>query len=276
MWEWLYEWAPFGWRVQFSPLACVIIVICTAILVVGVQESAWVNLVMTVFNLILILFVILYGATFIHPWNWSPFMPYGFSGVFHGAAVVFFSYVGFDAVTTLAGEVQNTKRDLPIGIVGTLTIVTGLYCAVSLVITGMIPYNSIDPDAGLSNVCFFSSFSPFSLFSAFSFLLSPSCLFFFFFFFLPSFPLYPFSSPFLFLELNVAFPSLSFPSLFFPFLFIREHLYYPSILYWIPSSPSPFSSPLPLYSISPFPSLLLFLVYLVLFLVLKEEIKYKY
>lgn len=151
MWDWLYEWAPFGWRVQFSPLSCVIIIICTAILVVGVQESAWVNLIMTVFNLILILFVILYGATFIHPWNWSPFMPYGFAGVFHGAAVVFFSYVGFDAVTTLAGEVQNTKRDLPIGIVGTLTIVTGLYCAVSLVITGMLPYNSIDPNAGLSN-----------------------------------------------------------------------------------------------------------------------------
>ena len=154
MWTWLYAWAPFGWDVQFSPLSCVIIVICTFVLIVGVQESAWVNLVMTIFNIFLITFIILFGAFFIDFSNWSPFLPYGVSGVFQGAAVVFFSYVGFDAVTTLAGEVENTKRDLPIGIVGTLTFVTMLYCAVSLVITGMLPYNQINVNAGLSDVCY--------------------------------------------------------------------------------------------------------------------------
>merc|ERR1712000_145011 len=106
---------------------------------------------MTIFNVVLITFIIIYGAFFIKFENWSPFLPYGVAGVFQGAAVVFFSYVGFDAVTTLAGEVENTKRDFPIGIVGTLSFVTMLYVAVSLVITGMLPYYKIDVDAGLSN-----------------------------------------------------------------------------------------------------------------------------
>lgn len=154
MWKWLYAWGPFGWDVEFSPLSCVIIILCTLILIVGVQESAWVNLFMTIFNVVLITFIIIYGAFFIKFENWSPFLPYGVAGVFQGAAVVFFSYVGFDAVTTLAGEVENTKRDLPIGIVGTLSFVTMLYVAVSLVITGMLPYYKIDVDAGLSNVSF--------------------------------------------------------------------------------------------------------------------------
>lgn len=108
-------------------------------MIVGVSESAWVNLIMTIFNIILIFFIIIYGAFFIDVSNWTPFLPYGYSGVFNGAAVVFFSYVGFDSVTTLAGEVANTKRDLPVGIVGTLGMVTLLYCLVSLVITGMLP-----------------------------------------------------------------------------------------------------------------------------------------
>ena len=151
MWPWLYNWAPFGWDVSFSPLSLVIIAACTLVLLIGVQESASINLFMTGFNLILICFVILYGAFFINSENWSPFLPYGVTGVINGAAIVFFSYVGFDAVTTLAGEVENTKRDLPIGIVGTLAIVTFLYCAVSLVITGMVPYNQINVNAGLSD-----------------------------------------------------------------------------------------------------------------------------
>jgi len=132
-------------------LSCVIIFICSVIMIVGVSESAWVNLIMTIFNLILIIFIIVYGAFYIDTANWTPFLPYGYSGVFNGAAVVFFSYVGFDSVTTLAGEVANTKRDLPIGIVGTLGMVTLLYCLVSLVITGMLPYYKIDVNAGLSD-----------------------------------------------------------------------------------------------------------------------------
>lgn len=149
MWLALNQWNPFG-ETAFSPLSCVIIVLCTMILIVGVQESAWVNMIMTVFNVILILFIIIVGAIYVDFDNWVPFAPYGVEGVFKGAAVVFFSYVGFDAVTTLAGEVENTKRDLPLGIVGTLSFVTLLYVAVSLVITGMLPYYQIDPDAGLS------------------------------------------------------------------------------------------------------------------------------
>ena len=152
MWDWLYNWIPFESFPNFvlSPLSMVVIIICTCVLIVGVQESAWINLGMTVFNIILILFIIIYGSFFVNVANWDPFFPFGVEGVFRGAGIVFFSFVGFDAVTTLAGEVSNPKRDLPVGIVGTLTFVTLLYCAVSMVLTGMVPYEDISTDAGLS------------------------------------------------------------------------------------------------------------------------------
>jgi APA family basic amino acid/polyamine antiporter len=106
------------------------------------KESARFNLAMTFVNLIIIFFVIIYGGTFVKPEHWTPFLPYGMNGAWAGVGTVFFSYIGFDSVSTLAGEVRRPDRDLPIGIVGTLLIVSTLYVGVSLVITGLY-YNAL-------------------------------------------------------------------------------------------------------------------------------------
>jgi len=105
---------------------------------------------MTFINLIIIMFVIIYGGTYVKPSNWSPFLPYGMNGAWAGVGTVFFSYIGFDSVSTLAGEVRRPDRDLPIGIVGTLLIVSALYVGVSLVITGMVFYTDLNANAPLS------------------------------------------------------------------------------------------------------------------------------
>lgn len=98
----------------------------------GVKESATFNKIVTVFNITAILFIIVTGAFYVDRTNYKEFFPYGFNGVFKGAAKVFFAYIGFDAVSTLAGEVKKPKRDLPLGIVGTLLIATTLYCGVAI------------------------------------------------------------------------------------------------------------------------------------------------
>ena len=101
------------------------------LLVVGVRESARFNAVMVTVKLAAVLFFIVVGASYVKPANWSPFMPYGFPGVMTGAAVVFFAYIGFDAVSTTAEEAKNPKRDLPIGIIASLIICTLLYLIVA-------------------------------------------------------------------------------------------------------------------------------------------------
>ena len=121
-------------------LPAAIIVLCiTALLVVGVRESARFNAVMVAIKLAAVLFFIAAGATFVKPENWSPFMPYGFSGVMAAAAVVFFAYIGFDAVSTTAEEAKNPQRDLPIGIISSLVICTVLYLVVAAVLSGIVP-----------------------------------------------------------------------------------------------------------------------------------------
>jgi APA family basic amino acid/polyamine antiporter len=131
-------------------LAVIIILACTIILLFGVKDSATFNLVITILNVITILFIIVLGAFYVDTSNWDPFLPFGMSGAFAGAGTVFFSYIGFDSVSSLAGEVKNPARDLPIGIVGTLLIATCLYVGVSLVITGMVKYSQIDHGAPLA------------------------------------------------------------------------------------------------------------------------------
>jgi APA family basic amino acid/polyamine antiporter len=142
---WLYEYdLPWEWSkglFSLSPLSVLIIFLCTLLLVFGVKESATFNKIVTVFNITAILFIIVTGAFYVDRTNYKEFFPYGFNGVFKGAAKVFFAYIGFDAVSTLAGEVKKPKRDLPLGIVGTLLIATTLYCGVAIVITGMVPYS---------------------------------------------------------------------------------------------------------------------------------------
>jgi APA family basic amino acid/polyamine antiporter len=120
------------------PAVFVVLVIMT-LLVVGVRESARFNAVMVAVKGAAVLFFILVGAAWVEPQNWTPFMPYGTSGVMAAAAVVFFAYIGFDAVSTTAEEARNPRRDLPIGIIGSLVICTILYLAVAAVLSGIVP-----------------------------------------------------------------------------------------------------------------------------------------
>jgi basic amino acid/polyamine antiporter, APA family len=119
--------------------AILIVLGIMVLLVIGVRESARFNAAMVAVKLAAVLFFLAVGVAYVKPENWSPFMPYGFSGVMTGAAVVFFAYIGFDAVSTTAEEAKNPSRDLPIGIIMSLVVCTVLYLAVAGVLSGIIP-----------------------------------------------------------------------------------------------------------------------------------------
>ena len=127
----------------FNLPAAIIVLIITTILVIGIRESSRFNNVMVVIKLAVILFFILFGALFLRPENWSPFMPFGLTGVMTGAAMVFFAYIGFDAISTTAEEAKNPQRDLPIGIIASLATCTLLYIAVAIVLTGIVPVETV-------------------------------------------------------------------------------------------------------------------------------------
>ncbi len=131
--------------------AIIIVLLISALLVIGVRESARFNAVMVAVKLAAILFFIVVGAGYVKPANWSPFMPYGFPGVSLAAAVVFFAYIGFDAVSTTAEEAKNPSRDLPIGIIASLIICTLLYLLVAGILTGIIPVVDFKNDAQFLN-----------------------------------------------------------------------------------------------------------------------------
>jgi APA family basic amino acid/polyamine antiporter len=131
--------------------AMIIVLVITALLVVGVRESARFNAAMVAVKLAAILFFIVVGAGYVEPQNWQPFMPYGVQGIAAAAAVVFFAYIGFDAVSTTAEEAKNPQRDLPIGIIASLVICTVLYLAVAAVLTGIIPVVQYKADAQFLN-----------------------------------------------------------------------------------------------------------------------------
>lgn len=117
-----------------------IIALITSLLIFGVKESARVNNVIVTIKISVIFLFLYLGFSHINAVNWHPFMPYGWQGIFTGAAIVFFAYIGFDAVSTAAEEVRNPQKDLPIGIIGSLSISTLLYIAVSVVLTGIVSY----------------------------------------------------------------------------------------------------------------------------------------
>ena len=131
--------------------AVIIVLIISALLVIGVRESARFNAAMVAVKMAAILFFIVVGVGYVDPGNWSPFTPYGWPGVTAAAAVVFFAYIGFDAVSTTAEEAKNPKRDLPIGIIASLIICTILYLAVAGVLTGIIPVVQYKSDAQFLN-----------------------------------------------------------------------------------------------------------------------------
>jgi basic amino acid/polyamine antiporter, APA family len=121
------------------------------LLIVGIRESARFNAAMVTIKIVAVLFFLVAGIWYVEPANWTPFMPYAWSGVMTGAAVVFFAYIGFDAVSTTAEEAKNPSRDLPIGIIASLIICTLLYVAVAAVLTGIVPVVDFRQDAQFLN-----------------------------------------------------------------------------------------------------------------------------
>lgn len=131
--------------------AILIVLLITVVLTKGIKESArWASIMVSI-NLLIIVAFILVGIFYIKPQNWVPFAPNGLEGVFMGAFLIFFAYIGFDAISTTAEETKNPQRDLPIGIIGTLIICTILYVIVALVLTGMMPYSQIDFQAPIAH-----------------------------------------------------------------------------------------------------------------------------
>ena len=162
-------------------MAILLVLVLGGLMTFGIKESLRVNLVLVAVKLFIVLFVIIAGLMFVNPANWSPFVPsaepveaatgltqpllqflsgieptaFGIGGIFAGAALVFFAYIGFDVVATTAEETKNPQRDMPIGIIASLVICTILYCAVAFVVTGMVPYQDLDPNAALANAFVF-------------------------------------------------------------------------------------------------------------------------
>jgi basic amino acid/polyamine antiporter, APA family len=145
----LLENAPhlFGKPIVFNLLAFGIVMLITVVLVWGIKESAGFNAGMVMIKILVLLFFIGAAFYFVSPAtmekNWHPFQPNGWGGTLAGAAVVFFAYIGFDAVSTVAEETKNPARDLPIGIIASLVICTIFYVLVAAVFTGMIPYGEL-------------------------------------------------------------------------------------------------------------------------------------
>ena len=168
---------------SFDLPALLLVVVLTTLVAIGIKESMRVNLVLVAVKLFVVLFVIVAGIGFINTANYTPFIPpaepasavggsiwtaplvqtifgmapsaFGVGGILAGAALVFFAYIGFDVVATTAEETKRPQRDLPIGIIATLIICTVLYCAVALVVTGMVSYKDLDPAAALANAFVF-------------------------------------------------------------------------------------------------------------------------
>jgi len=130
----------FGVPIVFNILAVLIVAIITIVLIWGIKESARFNAVMVGIKILVLTFFIIVGFTYVQPANWKPFSPNGFAGISAGAAIVFFAYIGFDAVSTVAEETKNPRRNLPIGIIASLIVCTIFYAVVACVFTGLISY----------------------------------------------------------------------------------------------------------------------------------------
>jgi len=127
--------------IVFNLPAIMIVALLTVLLVWGVKESARFNAVMVGVKLLVLVFFVLVSTRFVKPEHWHPFAPNGFKGIGAGAAVIFFAYIGFDAVSTCAEECKNPERDMPIGIIGSLVICTVVYVVIAAIFTGMMPYS---------------------------------------------------------------------------------------------------------------------------------------
>jgi basic amino acid/polyamine antiporter, APA family len=132
-----------GLPVVFNLPAFLVVMFVTWVVLVGIKETARVNSGITLAKIGIILFFLVVGAACIDPGNWTPFAPNGWKGISGGAAIIFFAYIGFDAVTTASEETRNPQRDMPIGVLASLVICTVLYVAVAVVLTGMSKWTSL-------------------------------------------------------------------------------------------------------------------------------------
>ena len=150
------EWLLTGSIINF-PAMCIVVII-TTLLLIGIRQSAWVNNVIVIIKVAVILLFIGFGLSYIDTSNWVPYIPentgefghFGWSGIMRGAAVVFFAYLGFDALSTAAQETRNPQRDMPKGILISLGICTLLYIAVTAVLTGIVKYDQLAVDAPIA------------------------------------------------------------------------------------------------------------------------------
>jgi len=136
-----------GWHSGFNIPAFLVVLLLTVVLVRGIRESARTNNIMVLLKLGAILLFIFAGAHFIKPSLYHPFAPNGWSGILTGGSIIFFTYIGFDSVSTASEECRNPQRDVPIGIIATLVICTILYIGVAVVLTGLVPWQSMVDDA---------------------------------------------------------------------------------------------------------------------------------
>lgn len=135
----------------FNLPAVLIILAITALLIVGVKESIRLNTLIVIVNIAVILIFFFLCYPHIDAVNWHPFMPFGWTGVFAGAAIVFFAYIGFDSVMTAAEEIENPQKNLPIGIIGSVSVVILLYVGVAAVLTGVVPYADLGTNAPVAD-----------------------------------------------------------------------------------------------------------------------------
>jgi APA family basic amino acid/polyamine antiporter len=131
--------------------AMLVVLLLTSILIIGIKESARFTSIIVFIKLITVIVFIAVGCVNIKPVNWTPFLPYGFNGVMTAAAIIFFAYIGFDAISTAAEETKNPQRNMPIGIILSLVICTVLYIAVAAVLTGMVSYRELNHPAPVAH-----------------------------------------------------------------------------------------------------------------------------
>jgi APA family basic amino acid/polyamine antiporter len=136
-----------GWHFGFNWPAFIIVMLLTIVLVRGIRESAGANNVMVMLKIAAILIFVGVASRLVNPAHWRPFAPNGWPGILTGGSIIFFTYIGFDSVSTAAEECKNPQKDLPIGIILTLVICTVLYIAVVVVLTGLVPWQSLMDDA---------------------------------------------------------------------------------------------------------------------------------
>ncbi|CAF2118475.1 hypothetical protein IGI04_008915 [Brassica rapa subsp. trilocularis] len=157
-WRFVVSALPGGFN-EIDPVAVVVVLAITVIICCSTRESSKVNMIMTAFHIAFIVFVIVMGflrgdsknlTSPAKPEHPSGFFPFGAAGVFNGAAMVYLSYIGYDAVSTMAEEVKNPVKDIPVGVSGSVAIVTVLYCLMAVSMSMLLPYDLIDPEAPFS------------------------------------------------------------------------------------------------------------------------------